>query len=101
MRDEGGHRVVRLSGFFREEHVQEVEQLFASSCRRLRVDLTELVSADPAALKTLRTLASRGVELEGISPYLELRLGLGPTGAERKLKDKAMKTGPISKGEKP
>jgi hypothetical protein len=55
-----------------------VTDLCSGSDEPLRLDLTDLVSADQAGLEALRALAHLGVALEGVSPYLAIRLGIDP-----------------------
>jgi hypothetical protein len=47
---------------------------------QVALDLTELRSADRAALEILRSLKARGAELRNVSPMITLLLERGRTG---------------------
>ena len=70
-----GISVIRLEGWLEGDVVTELERVVAESARPLRLDLTQLRSADPAGLTVLKALRGQGAVLVGASPYLRLLLG--------------------------
>lgn len=72
--DRGDHRVIRLSGALKGEMSSELTRLVDESQPPVRLDLADLLSVDPAGLRTLASLEARGAELVGASPYLSLQL---------------------------
>jgi hypothetical protein len=77
--DHAGFRIVRLAGRLQCEHTDELIRLCEASTPALRLDLTDLVSADPSGLETLLLIQQRGAQLKGASPYIVLQLdGAGP-----------------------
>ena len=67
--------VIRLAGWLEGDVVAELERVVSGSARPLRLDLTQLRSADPAGLAVLKALREQGAMLIGASPYLHLLLG--------------------------
>ena len=81
-----GYRTVRLAGRLQCEHAAELMRLCEESTPALRLDLTDLISADPSGLETLSLMQQRGAQVEGASPYIALqleRVGPGRDGASR------------------
>jgi len=74
-------RTVHLAGRLGREHTAELLRICDEAPGPLRVDLANLVSADPTGLEALVGLEGRGAELTGISPYLALRLERARTAA--------------------
>ena len=72
---DSGVQVVRLEGWLEGEAVAEFERVMSGRAGSLRLDLTQLRSADPAGLIVLRGLRARGAGLAGASPYIRLLLG--------------------------
>jgi ABC-type transporter Mla MlaB component len=68
-------RVLRLEGWLEGEAVPELERVVRSGSGPLRLDLSELRSADTAGLAVLRALRAAGASLVGASPYIRLLLG--------------------------
>jgi len=82
----GGTHTVQLAGRLQCEHTDELIRLCEESPTPIRLDLTDLVSADPLGVETLLLMQERGAQLEGASPYIVLQLeGVrpGPDGASR------------------
>ena len=71
---DAGVRVVRLEGWLEGEVVAELESVVSGGSGPLRLDLSELRSADKAGLDALRALRAGGVPLVGASPYIRLLL---------------------------
>jgi hypothetical protein len=67
-------RVVRLEGWLEGESVAELERVVNGGSGPLRLDLSELRSADAAGLTVLRALRAAGASLVGTSPYIKLLL---------------------------
>ena len=72
---DAGVRVVRLEGWLEGEAVAELERVVSGGSGLLRLDLSELRSADTAGLDALRALRAAGASLVGASPYIRLLLG--------------------------
>jgi len=72
---DSGVRVVHLEGWLEGEAVAELERVVSGDSGSLRLDLSELRSADPAGLDALRALRPAGASLVGASPYIRLLLG--------------------------
>jgi hypothetical protein len=70
-----GISVIRLEGWLEADVVTELERVVGECARPLRLDLTQLRSADPAGLAVLKALREQGAVLVGASPYLHLLLG--------------------------
>jgi anti-anti-sigma regulatory factor len=71
---DAGVRVVRLEGWLEGEVVAELESVVRGGSGPLRLDLSELRSADKAGLDALRALRAAGASLVGASPYIRLLL---------------------------
>jgi len=78
--DEGGRITLRLAGRLDLEQSSELLHLYDETDGAMRLDLTDLMSADAAGLDMLRTLRSRGAGLVGLTPYLGLQLDADPPG---------------------
>jgi hypothetical protein len=70
-----GTRVLRLEGWLEGESVAELERVINGGSGPLRLDLTELRSADPAGVDALRVLSAAGASIVGATPYIRLLLG--------------------------
>jgi len=90
---ESGIQVVRLAGWLESEDVAELEGVVSDTSGPLRLDVTELRSADQVGVVLLRALHARGVAFAGASPFIRLLLGIetsrpppsdGPTPRKRK-----------------
>ena len=77
---EGPLSVVRVDGWLTADETAELERAVGSAGPLVALDLTELRSADRAALEILRSLKERGTELRNVSPMLTLLLERGRTG---------------------
>jgi anti-anti-sigma regulatory factor len=70
----GKTRTIRIAGRLGRAEADELRRLCANPRHTLRLDLTDLLSADAAGLEMLATLRDRGAVLVGASPYITLRL---------------------------
>lgn len=73
--DEPGQTRLRIDGWLARIDLPELERACADRDGGLVLDLTGLRDADSEALTRLRELMAAGAQLEGVSPYLALRLG--------------------------
>jgi ABC-type transporter Mla MlaB component len=71
--DEQNRRIVRLAGRLTEAQVPELLAT-CGDAGRLELDLTDLISVDPAGLDTLQRMQSRGAVLAGVPGYIQLLL---------------------------
>jgi len=67
-------RLIHVVGRLSEEEIEELEQTIGDDLTSTRLELSELRSADAAALTLLRRLQLQGVELHGLSPHLAWRI---------------------------
>jgi hypothetical protein len=70
---EAGNRVVRLAGHLGTAHVPEL-LIACSGAQSLRIDLTDLVSADAPGIEALQNLRLKGATLAGTPGYVQLKL---------------------------
>ena len=82
--DDGGRITLRLAGRLDFEQSSELLHLYDETHGAMRLDLSDLLSADAVGLETLRTLRSRGAGLVGLTPYLGLQLDAEPPGRTAK-----------------
>ena len=68
-------RIVRVEGWLEGEAVAELERVIDGGSGALRLDLSELRSADKAGLIALRAHRAAGASIVGASPYIQLLLG--------------------------
>jgi hypothetical protein len=73
---DSGIRVVRVEGWLEGEAVAELDRVISGGPGPLRLDLSELRSADTAGLAALRVLRAGGASIAGASPYIKLLLGI-------------------------
>ena len=71
--DVAGHRTVHVAGRLASNGAAELERVCGDPAR-LRLDVSELVSADEAGTGLLRKLREAGAEITGTPPYLRLLL---------------------------
>lgn len=65
---------VYLAGHLQAAQVHELHRICAAATGRIRIDLTDLLSADPVGIDALSRLRRTGVELVGVAHYLRRRL---------------------------
>jgi hypothetical protein len=84
----GGIQVVRLAGWLEGGGVAELERVVGDTSGPLRLDLTELRSADQAGVNCLQALHARDVPFVGASPFIRLLLGTETSSAPPKNRPK-------------
>jgi hypothetical protein len=73
----GDTTVVHVAGHLVGDGVEELRRTCQSANRPVRLDLSGLLEADEVGLSLLRALRESGVELTGISPFIQLLLNSG------------------------
>lgn len=71
---QAGRTILKVDGRLRSEDVRELTRIFQSVQETAELDLSDLKWADRDGANILRELVSRGVEIHGASPYIELLL---------------------------
>lgn len=61
---------IYLAGHLRAEQVHELGRIYAAGSGRIRIDLTDLLSADAVGIDALRRLRHAGADLVGVPRYL-------------------------------
>jgi anti-anti-sigma regulatory factor len=61
---------IHLAGHLNAAQVAELRRVCDAAAGRVRLDLTDLLSADAVGLDALRRLRQRGAELVGTARYL-------------------------------
>ena len=61
---------IQLAGRLNAAQVHELQGVCAAATGKLRIDLTDLLSADPVGLDALRRLRVAGAEIVGAARYL-------------------------------
>ena len=67
-------RVVRVAGRLEEAHIPDLLMACTEATGPLRVDLTDLLSADAIAVEGLRRLRDAGPQLVGVPRYIQFTL---------------------------
>ncbi len=67
---------VRVAGRLAGANVDELLRVCSQASGALRIDLTDLLSVDPAGIGALRRLVDNGAELCGVAQYLRPELGV-------------------------
>jgi hypothetical protein len=70
---EGERRVIRVAGRLSVAHVSELLTACADT-PALEIDLSDLVSADPAGIEALERVRSKGATLVGTPGYIRLKI---------------------------
>ena len=86
---ESGVQIVRLAGWLESADITELERVVGETSGSLRLDLTELRSADQVGVRLLRAFQTRGVPLVGASAFVRLLVGVDasrppPTGGPKR-----------------
>ena len=75
---DGTGTVISVDGRLDSKGLGELERVCREAKAPLKLDLSELRSADDAAIEAIRKLTDKGTELTGLSPYISIRLGRTP-----------------------
>jgi hypothetical protein len=67
-------RTVCVAGRLTDAHVPDLLTACGQTATTLRVDLTDLLSADTIAVEALRRIRDDGAELVGVVPYIQLKV---------------------------
>jgi len=70
---DGDRRIVRLAGRLSAAQVPELFIACAGQ-KDIEIDLTDLLSADPAGIEALQRIRRSGATLSGIPGYIQLQL---------------------------
>jgi hypothetical protein len=73
-RTSGDKRVLYIAGWLEGEDTDELLRVTAGSAREVVLDLADLQSADKQGIEAIRRLVERGVDVRGLSDYLNLLL---------------------------
>lgn len=73
---EGDRTVIQVAGELKGQGVVELERLCRETTGHLSLDLSNLRASGPGGVQLIRELARRGVAISGVSPYMELVLGI-------------------------
>jgi len=76
----GGVRTVRIAGRLVSPATDELQRL-ARGALAVRLDVSQLVSADEEGLRVLESLREGGAELVGTPPFIQLLLQARRNGA--------------------
>jgi len=76
-RRERGATLIQVDGELLAEGVPELDTACRSAQGRIRLDLSNLRSADAFGIESLRAFAEQGVDLVGASTYIEQLLARG------------------------
>ena len=71
---EGDVRVVRVAGHLTSAQVPDLLAACREATSRVRVDLSDLLLADPIATDALRRVREAGAEMVGLPRYMLARL---------------------------
>jgi hypothetical protein len=74
VRDENSVRTVSVAGHLAEAHVPDLLIACSEVSGALRMDLTDVLSADAIAIDALRRIRDGGAQLAGVPRYIQLRL---------------------------
>jgi anti-anti-sigma regulatory factor len=70
VQQQAGGCTIHLAGRFNAAQVHELRGACAVATGFIRIDLTDLVSADAVGLDALQRLRIDGAEIVGVAPYL-------------------------------
>jgi hypothetical protein len=72
--EEQGVRVVRIAGCLSNDHVPDLLTACGEAHGSVRLDLSDVLSADPIAIDALRRVRDAGAELVGVPRYMQFKL---------------------------
>ena len=70
VQQQAGGCTIHLAGRLNAAQVHELRTAFADATGPIRIDLTDLLSADAVGLDALQRLRSSGAEIVGVAQYL-------------------------------
>jgi hypothetical protein len=79
---EGTVRVVRIAGRLTSAQLPDLLTACAETRGSVRVDLTDVISADAIAVDALRHVRHAGADLVGVPRYIQFKLDSPPRPAE-------------------
>ncbi len=71
---EPGGRLVRLAGRLGRAQVPDLLEMCAPVHGLVRIDLTDLLSADSVGIEALQRVQQKGADLFGVPEYIQLKL---------------------------
>ena len=71
---QNGVRTVAIAGQLADAHIPDLLVACGELSPALRLDLTDMVSADPIAVEALRRIRDGGAQLIGVAGYIQLKL---------------------------
>jgi hypothetical protein len=80
--EDGKVRVVRIAGRVTSEDVPDLLRACSEAVGPVRVDLSDVLAADPIAIDALRRVRNAGAALVGVPRYLQFKLGSSPSADE-------------------
>ena len=72
-------RIVSVAGRLGDAHIADLMVACGNISAALRVDLTDVVSADAIAVEALRRIRNGGAQVVGAPKYIELKLDSLPS----------------------
>jgi hypothetical protein len=72
--DEHGVRIVTVAGRLGNAHLPDLLMACGEISASVRLDLTDMVSADAIAVEALRRIRDAGARLAGVPTYIQLTL---------------------------
>ena len=73
MQDENGVRTVSVAGRLADVHIPDLLETCGQVSAALRLDLTDMLSADAIAVEALRRIRDGGAQLVGVPKYIQLK----------------------------
>lgn len=77
--DDKSIRIVSVAGRLGDAHIPDLMIACGEISAALRVDLTDVVSADAIAVEALRRIRNGGAQVVGAPKYIELKLDALPS----------------------
>lgn len=73
---EGDRTVIQVAGELKGQGEVELERICRETTGLLSLDLSHLRSSGPGGVQLIKELSKKGVSILGVTPYLELLLGM-------------------------
>jgi hypothetical protein len=71
-------RTITVAGQLADAHIPDLLQACGAISASLRVDLKDVLSADPIAVEALRRIRDGGAQLVAVPGYIQMKLDLFP-----------------------